>query len=79
MLELTAGEAVKGGRLVVCCAEYNPRECHRHLVIARALLTEDPRFRATEQPVRILHILRDGQLETVHPAEFSTQHPLLGI
>ena len=76
LLELTAGEEARGGRLVVCCAEYDPRECHRHLVIARALLTEDPRFRATEQPVRILHILRDGQLETVHPAEFSTQHPL---
>lgn len=76
LLELTEKETAAGGRLVVCCAEYDPRECHRHQVIARALLSEDPQFRATERAVRVLHILRDGGMETVHSAEFGTQRRL---
>ena len=33
-------------------------------------------IRTTERAVRVLHILRDGGIETVHSAEFGTQRRL---
>ncbi len=41
-------------RLVLMCAEENPVECHRHPLLASALL---------ERGVRVLHLRRDGSLQ----------------
>ena len=45
------------------CSEGNPRECHRHYLIAKSLITENASLRATDQVVQVQHILRDGSLE----------------
>jgi len=42
-------------RIVLMCAEKEPLECHRTLLVARALV---------EQRVAVDHILADGRLET---------------
>jgi uncharacterized protein (DUF488 family) len=42
-------------RIALMCAEKEPLECHRTILVARAL---------AERGIPILHILADGQLET---------------
>ena len=42
-------------RVAMMCSEDNPAECHRRLLIARALLQSDA-------PPRVTHILGDGRL-----------------
>jgi len=46
-------------RIALMCAEREPLECHRTLLVAQAL---------EEHGVDVLHILGDGQLETHHAA-----------
>ncbi|MBI2760469.1 MAG: DUF488 domain-containing protein [Chloroflexi bacterium] len=48
--------AAETRRLAVLCSEADPRQCHRHLLIARVLIGEG------RSPSRILHILSDGAL-----------------
>jgi uncharacterized protein (DUF488 family) len=48
------------GPVVVMCSEEDPRRCHRHHLI-------EPSLR--ELGVMVLHIRRDGSLETINPAE----------
>lgn len=52
-------ERVKHGaeeyRIALMCAEKEPLECHRTLLVARAL---------DEQSIEVMHILGDGQLES---------------
>jgi uncharacterized protein (DUF488 family) len=55
------------GRIAIMCSEGDPRECHRHHLIARSLI--DPLVRVMDTPLRICHILRDGTLETPLDAE----------
>jgi uncharacterized protein (DUF488 family) len=45
-------------RVAIMCSEEDPDECHRRLLIARALCEEDPAY-ARE----IAHIRKDGKLE----------------
>jgi len=47
----------EGHRIALMCAEKEPLECHRTLLVARAL---------DEQGVEVMHILGDGRLES-HP------------
>lgn len=61
-------------RVAVMCSEGNPLECHRHHLIARSLV--DPLVKVTEHHVTVVHIKRDGTLETVKPDDFRTQLPL---
>ena len=49
-----------GGPIVVMCSEEDPRRCHRHHLIEHSL---------REHGVAVLHIRRDGILETIEPAE----------
>jgi uncharacterized protein (DUF488 family) len=44
----------------VMCSEEDPRRCHRHHLL-------EPSLR--ELGVAVLHIRRDGSLETINPAE----------
>jgi uncharacterized protein (DUF488 family) len=46
-------------RIALMCAEREPLECHRTLLVARAL---------DEKGVSVAHILGDGRLETHHAA-----------
>ena len=48
------------GPVVVMCSEEDPRRCHRHHLL-------EPSLR--ELGVAVLHIRRDGWLETIDPAE----------
>jgi hypothetical protein len=48
------------GPVVVMCSEEDPRRCHRHHLL-------EPSLR--ELGVAVLHIRRDGSLETINPAE----------
>lgn len=58
-------ERIKGGaenyRIVLMCAEKDPLDCHRTLLVCR--------FLRHEMPGRIRHILVDGQLEFHEEAE----------
>lgn len=56
-------------RIALMCAEADPRECHRHLFVARSLV--DRGFPSDG----IQHILRDGS--TVSEASIPGQKPLL--
>jgi uncharacterized protein (DUF488 family) len=58
-------------RVAVMCSEGNPLDCHRHHLIARSLV--DPLVKVTDTDVTVLHIKRDGTLETVKPDDFKTQ------
>jgi uncharacterized protein (DUF488 family) len=49
-------------RLAVMCSEGNPLACHRHQLLARTLV---------EDGWRVVHILRDGRLQEVTPADFA--------
>ena len=42
-------------RTVLCCAEHEPLQCHRFLLVSRQLKARDH---------DVLHILRDGSVET---------------
>lgn len=66
LLELAATSPV-----AVMCSEGNPLDCHRHHLIARSLV--DPLVKVTSDDVRVVHIKRDGTLETVKPDDFKTQ------
>ena len=66
LLELAATS-----RVAVMCSEGNPLDCHRHHLIARSLV--DPLVKVTSDDVRVVHIKRDGTLETVKPDDFKTQ------
>lgn len=60
-----------GGHVAVMCSERDPDRCHRHHLIARALL--DPRAGIFAQPpVTVAHILADGTLRPATPADFDT-------
>ena len=49
-------EIAASGRTVIMCSEEDPRRCHRHRLIERSL---------RELDVAVLHIRRDGSLETI--------------
>jgi uncharacterized protein (DUF488 family) len=66
LLELAAES-----RVAVMCSEGNPLDCHRHHLIARSLV--DPLVKVTDADVTVVHIKRDGTLETVKPDDFKTQ------
>jgi uncharacterized protein (DUF488 family) len=75
LLEIVTDEAQQGGNVAVLCSEGNPRECHRHYLIAKSLITENASLRATDQVVQVQHILRDGSLEK--PLDASIEFPNL--
>jgi uncharacterized protein (DUF488 family) len=59
LLNLTAQES---GALAIMCAEGDPMQCHRHNLIARALLDPAARVLQGELDLAIQHILPDGSL-----------------
>lgn len=75
LLEIVNNEAQQGANVAVLCSEGNPRECHRHYLIAKLLITENATLRATDQTVQVQHILRDGSLEK--PLDASIEFPNL--
>lgn len=71
LLAIMRETAPSGGSVALMCSEGDPRQCHRHHLIARSLLDPDETLRAVETPLTVQHILRDGTLESpVSPAEF---------
>jgi uncharacterized protein (DUF488 family) len=59
LLNLTALEQ---GELAVMCAEGDPLQCHRHNLIARALLDPSASVLQGEIDLSVQHILPDGSL-----------------
>lgn len=56
-------------RIAVMCAEKDPLECHRTLLVGRAL---------DESGIEVTHILADGRLET-HPSAMSRLLDVVGL
>jgi uncharacterized protein (DUF488 family) len=73
LLNIVRDDAKNSGRVAIMCSEGNPRECHRHHLIARSLI--DPKVRILQENVEVCHILKDGTLETLTPATFETPKP----
>lgn len=73
LLSIVRDEAQSGGHVAIMCSEGNPRDCHRHHLIARSLI--DPHVRVLEDTVAVCHILKDGTLETLTPADFEPPKP----
>lgn len=55
-------------KVVIMCSEADPLDCHRHHLIARSLIVPDPS--PTQMNLEVVHILRDGTLKLVTPADF---------
>jgi uncharacterized protein (DUF488 family) len=55
-------------RLALLCAESDPANCHRQHVIAQSLL---------DQGVRVIHILKDGQIMNAWRENAPTEQPEL--
>ncbi|MBW3633994.1 MAG: DUF488 domain-containing protein [Chloroflexi bacterium] len=53
-------ESAVDGPIVVMCSEEDPRRCHRHHLLEHSL---------RDRGVSVVHIRRDGILETIEPAE----------
>lgn len=74
LVRIVREAAEQGGKVAMMCSEGNPRDCHRHHLIARSLL--DPTVRVLDVTVQVRHILRDGELEApLDPAEFQPEPP----
>lgn len=68
LLQLMSQQAAQNEYVAVMCSEGNPRECHRHHLIARSLI--DPAVRIIGTSLDVAHILRDGSIERLHPLDF---------
>lgn len=55
-------------KVVIMCSEADPLECHRHHLIARSLV--DSGLNLLQADLEVVHILRDGTLRLVTPADF---------
>lgn len=75
LLDIVTDAAQDNESVVIMCSEGDPRQCHRHHLIARSLITEDAHLRATDQQVSVRHILRDGTLESTLDA--LTEFPIV--
>jgi uncharacterized protein (DUF488 family) len=71
LLDILRQSQTANANVAIMCSEGNPRECHRHHLIARSLI--DPQIRVVDVPISIIHISRDGEPEILDPAEFN--HP----
>lgn len=61
----------ESGNLTLMCSEANPLECHRHHLLVRSLL--DTKVRFIDEDIKVYHILKDGELQTVTPDDFSDE------
>ncbi len=68
LIDIVREQAARGAFVAVMCSEGDPRECHRHHLIARSLI--DPTVRVTDSALQIVHLLKDGESEVVDPTEF---------
>jgi len=59
--------------VAIMCSEGNPLDCHRHHLIARSLL--DPKLKVTDQIIKVQHIVKDGNIETVDASAFEINTP----
>lgn len=59
-----------GKKTAIMCAEADPRQCHRHMLITKSLLEKD---------IGITHILADGTLNYPNLEEFSQQTQQLSL
>lgn len=68
LLQIVRETADSGGNVAIMCSEGNPRECHRHHLIARSLV--DPTVRITDESVKVQHIIKDGNIQLVTEKDF---------
>jgi len=68
-LEFLIEETV-GKRAAIMCAEADPRQCHRHLLITKSLLEKD---------IEVIHILADGRLDYPRLEEFKDKVQQLSL
>ncbi len=61
------------GQVVIMCSEGDPLHCHRHHLIARSLL--DPAVKIVTENVKVLHIVRDANIEVVDGTHFAPDPP----
>jgi uncharacterized protein (DUF488 family) len=59
-----------GKKVAIMCAEADPRQCHRHMLITRSLLEKD---------IEIAHILADGTLDYPTLEEFNQEIEQLSL
>ncbi|MDI6735775.1 MAG: DUF488 domain-containing protein [bacterium] len=63
-------EESAGKKTAIMCAEANPRQCHRHLLITKSLL---------EKEIAVVHILSDGSLNYPQLDEFNQEVEQLSL
>lgn len=63
--------AESDAQVTIMCSEGDPLECHRHHLITRSLV--DPVVKVTDQDVKVLHIVRGGNIESVDAAVFAAK------
>ncbi|MEW6608698.1 MAG: DUF488 domain-containing protein [bacterium] len=63
-------EETVGKRAAIMCAEADPRQCHRHLLITKSLL---------EKEIDVIHILADGTLDYPKLEEFKNEVQQLSL
>ncbi len=63
-------EETVGKRATIMCAEVNPRQCHRHMLITKSLL---------EKEIEVIHILADGTLDYPELEEFKDELQQLSL
>jgi len=68
LLDLIKAGEPTGENVAVMCSEGDPRECHRHHLIARSLI--DPLMKVIPDEIDIIHILKDGTSEKVLASMF---------
>ncbi len=72
LLEIVAEAVSTQTQVAIMCSEGNPLECHRHHLITRSLI--DPPVKVTDQEVKVVHIVKDGNIEIVDMAAFAVHN-----
>lgn len=75
LLALVRRVTDSGGHVAIMCSERDPLDCHRHHLIARALIDAGAGV-VTEPQVAVAHILADGSLRHVTAADFDAPQQL---
>jgi uncharacterized protein (DUF488 family) len=68
LLQIIQETMDKSSHVAVMCSEGNPRECHRHHLIARSLI--DPSVRIVNESIKVQHIIKDGNIQPVKEEDF---------
>lgn len=68
LLEIVKQAQNEDNKVAIMCSEGDPHQCHRHHLITRSIL--DPKVGLVNVSIKVIHITRDGKIETADPAEF---------